>query len=409
MLTTPLRSARLLARRGDRRLWVLDTPAYTLWDLHRAGHDPHQLAALIGEAYGLSVATARAQVDQLLVDWRQSGLLAATPAPPAAYRLGDAAEPIPPAPRPRQAPPGYQVVRVADRRVGLAVAIPDCRSCVEAWFQAPPTTTGHEGLVDHALRLTGTPCDWRLWLDDTLHAQGRTRDTALLALISALLLLGARPHEHLLLVHGAGLITPGGRGLLLVAPGGSGKTTLAAALDAAGYGLLSDDVVPVTPDGDLLGLGLPICLKAGSWPVLAARRPDLAAAPVIQRFGEPVRLLPPCTPGPSTPVAPALLLLTRYQPGQATQTTPLDPTQALQGLLAAEAVLRDLTQAKLEALARWVTEMPAYRLTYPDLPSGLAAVQALVAQRIGGPCRRVVAAETALVGVALPQPRGLPG
>ncbi len=388
MLTTHLGNRRLLARSGDRRLWLLDPPAAVLWDLHRSGFDADQIVGLLRKGFGLADGIARAQIMRLLADWRQSGLLTATPAPPTAYRLGDAAEPIPPAPRPRPAPPGFRVVRVADRRVGLAVAIPECRSCVEAWFSAPPTNApGLEGSIDHALRLTGTARDWRLWLDDTPHAQGRTRDTALLALISGLLHLGARPHEHLLLVHGAGLITPGGRGLLLVAPGGSGKTTLAAALDAAGYGLLSDDVVPVTPDGDLLGLGLPICLKAGSWPVLAADRPDLAAAPVIQRFGEPVRLLPPSTPGPSTPVAPALLLLTRYLPGQATQTTTLDPTQALQGLLAAESVLRDLSQAKLDALARWVTEMPAYRLTYPDLPSGLAAVRALVAQRIGGPCR----------------------
>ena len=54
------------------------------------------------------------------------------------------------------------------------------------------------------------------------------------------------------------------------------------------------------------------------------------------------------------------------------------PVQALQAIVAAEAVIRDLTQTKLEALAQWVTRVPAWHLTYPDLASGLAAVQALL-------------------------------
>lgn len=254
------------------------------------------------------------------------GLLDAVPKAPATFRLGDAAEPVPPAPRPRPVPPDFPVLQIADRRVSLAVAIPDGLSGIAAWFPTLPTARSGSGeLVDHAVRLTGTCGDWRLWLDGDLHARGSTRDAALLALISVLSLIGARPAKHLLLVHGAGLVAPDGRGLLLVAPGGSGKTTLAAALDAAGFGLLSDDVVPVTPDGDLLGLGLPLCLKAGSWPVLAERRPDLEDAPVIQRFGEPVRFLPPRTPAPAAPVTPALLLLTRYQPGQAPRIMALDP------------------------------------------------------------------------------------
>jgi hypothetical protein len=165
---------------------------------------------------------------------------------------------------------------------------------------------------------------------------------------------------------------------LLIAPGGSGKTTLAAALDAMGYGLLSDDVVPVTPDGDLLGLGLPLCLKPGSWPVLGPYRPDMDQAPVVQHYGQTVRFLPPRTPALARPVTPALLLLTRYRPATAPQAVPLTPEQALQGILAAEAVIRDLSQTKLDVLARWVSTVPAFTLTYPDLNSGLALVQTLL-------------------------------
>jgi hypothetical protein len=54
------------------------------------------------------------------------------------------------------------------------------------------------------------------------------------------------------------------------------------------------------------------------------------------------------------------------------QAEPLGPEAALQGLVTAEAVCRDLTQAKLSALARWLEGLPAWRLTYPDLDQARA-------------------------------------
>jgi hypothetical protein len=267
-------------------------------------------------------------------------------------------------------PPGAAGLSVADRRIGLAVNDADLQTTLRDWL-APAAGTGE---VDHLLRLMGTADDWHLQLDGTRRTLGTSADGALVATLSALTELGCRPAERLLVIHGAGLVQPDGRGLLLVAPGGSGKSTLAAALDAAGFGLLSDDVVPVTLDGDLLGLGLPLCLKAGSWPVLAARRPELAQARTVQRLGQPVRYLPPCTPAPAGPVTPACVLLSRYQPGRAPTLRPVAPDDLLAGLLAAEAVIRDLTQAKLEALARWVQAVPAWELTYPDLDRALALI-----------------------------------
>jgi hypothetical protein len=43
----------------------------------------------------------------------------------------------------------------------------------------------------------------------------------------------------------------------------------------------------------------------------------------------------------------------------------------------ADAVIRDLTQEKLEGIVRWVQSAPAYAITYPDLDNGLALVRSL--------------------------------
>lgn len=172
-----------------------------------------------------------------------------------------------------------------------------------------------------------------------------------------------------------GLAMDGRHGVVLIGQGGAGKTTLATALNAAGHPLLSDDVVPVNADGQLVGLGLSVCLKPGSWPVLAPLRPDLETIPPLLRFGEWVRYLPPAGPAPEAPVPLRLFLFPTYLPNAEPALTPLAPEGVLQGIVTAEAVIRNLTQDKLDALARWVASAPAFELVYPDLDSGVALVR----------------------------------
>lgn len=374
MYQTTLGAARLLTRPGDRRLWLLDTNTAALWDLLASGWSQIALAGLLAERFGLALEAARVHIALQEAQWRQAGLLDAETPP--AMRLGDTAVPVWPPPNPRPLPPETWALRVADRRLGLGVSDPDLRDTLWDWLA--PATDIQE--IDHVLVLTGPPAAWRLTLDGKVLERGAGRDTALVATLSTLTEVGCRPPERLIVLHGAGLVAPDGAGLLLVAPGGSGKTTLAAALDVAGYGLLSDDVVPVGLAGEFWGLGLPLCLKPGSWPVLASRRPTLAQAPTTTRYGGEVRYLPALSPRPTGPIPTATLFLSRYRPGQPPACVPLGPEAALQGIIEAEAVLRDLTQAKLDALARWIGGVPAYRLEYPDLAQALALIDAVRAR-----------------------------
>ena len=265
-------------------------------------------------------------------------------------------------------------LRLADRVVRLDLVEPDWAADLAPWLGHLRLDPAHPGDADQALTLSGTGDDWRLEGTGLPPRQGTTRDAAQVAVLQALVDAVCQPAERLLVVHGAGLIAPDGGGWLLVAPSGGGKTTLAAALDAAGFGLLSDDVVPVTPNGDLLGFGLPLCLKAGSWRVLRTCRPDLDAAAVIERHGQPVRFLPARHPAGGRRVAPTRLVLSHYRPGSAASLEPVSPEWALQGLLAARTVVGTLTQDWLDALARWLERVPAYRLSYPDLASALTVL-----------------------------------
>ena len=407
MIEATLGDHRLLARPGERRLWLLDEATAVLWDLHTAGWGSEALAALLVERFDLAWDTAHAHVARQQALWRGSGLLdVETEAnlpdadTPTDWRLGGAGDPVWPPPCLRPLTAGDWPLRVSDRRLGVRVTDPDLREILRGWLfpiagsgeldflQAPEHRRSAPGAlppdpeIDHEVGLElmpeGFPPTWRLTLDGTLRETGAGRDAALVATLSLLTELGCRPAERLLVIHGAGLVAPDGRGLLLVAPGGSGKSTLTAALNAQGFGLLSDDVVPVTLEGELLGLGLPLCLKAGSWPVLAEVRPDLARALTLERFGQQVRFLPSAGPPASGPLRPACCLLPRYDPDHPAVVQRLAPEETLQGIMAAEAVLRDLTQAKLAALARWVSDLPAYAIRYPTLDKGLALVHDLL-------------------------------
>jgi len=265
-------------------------------------------------------------------------------------------------------------LHMADRRIALTVDDPVLAALLEritrhlqAETAAPP---------DAHLHLVGTAADWRVDVDGATHAAGKVPDDAIARTLFELVRIGCATDQRLLVLHAAG-VSRAGQGLLLIGPGGAGKTTLAAALNASGWELLSDDVVPVTPDGQLLGVGMSLCLKAGSWPALAPWLPDLDRAPLIERAGQPVRFSSPPGPIHRGPLPTAAFVFPRYRPGREATLEPLDPVRVLQGLIEAQSVIAELTQDKLVALTRWIGSAPGFALTYPDLESALKPIASL--------------------------------
>ena len=378
MLRTLLGRSLLLARPGDWRLWLLNAEAACVWDWHQAGLDTEALAERLSRQVGLTPASAREQINTLLRDWQGCGLLDPTPAldpEEAAWGILPLSDPCP------HWPADTLNLVIGDVRLGLWIEDDPLRQAL--WPLIAPLHANTAATAGPLLSLQGTAENWALQWNHELLETGRGRDTAVLAVLRELTERACRAVERLLVVHGAGLVGPDGAGLLLIAPGGSGKTTLAAALNAEGLPLLHDDVVPVTLDGDLLGLGLPITLKAGSWPVLQPLRPDLSETPIRQRLGQPVRLLPPRGQPVTRPVPLGVLVFPRYQPDTPAHVQRLTPEAALQGLIEAEAVIRHLTQDKLERLARWIESAQAWSLAYPDLASGLAGMRRILDQPTG--------------------------
>lgn len=332
------------------------------------------MARLIRARSGLDHKSAHALGTGVVDEWARAGLLnhqsdaEDTPGPGAGWVLTPPPTAI--------ALPGAVGVRIGDCRVWLRIDDASLRTELLPLVDCFPREDA--GPAAHVLQIAGGAAGWELRLNGHRISAGSTDDDAAITLLAGLLDLACRSQERLLVVHGAGLLAPDDRGLLLVAPGGSGKTTLAAALNASGIGLLSDDVVPVGMDGRLIGLGGPICTKAGSWEVLAATRPDISGCRIFRRFGEPVRMLAPLSRAPSEGLDLGLILFPRYAPGEPPSRMPISPEAALQKVIEAEAVIRDITQDKLDRLTQWVSSAPAFAITYPDLETALLQVGELL-------------------------------
>lgn len=113
--------------------------------------------------------------------------------------------------------------------------------------------------------------------------------------------MGCRIPGRLMTIHG-GAVAKEGVCCILAGPGGSGKTTLTAALVASGFMLVADDVIPVgSRNGWLESVPMSMCIKEGSWAVLRDLYPEADGCPVYSRFGKTVRFYPPPTSSSARP------------------------------------------------------------------------------------------------------------
>lgn len=190
--------------------------------------------------------------------------------------------------------------------------------------------------------------------------------------------------NHRLLLH-AGAVERGGVGLLLPALPGSGKSTLTAALVCHGYRLLSDEFGVVDlQHGALLPLLRPIGLKNASIDIIARLAHDSALGPRFSgtRKGTVAHLAPNRRAAHlcRVPVAPAIILFPRYQPGARATLEAIDPARAFSKLSVNAFNYRLLGRPAFDAVARLVRTCALWRLAFSDPVEAIHVVDALVAR-----------------------------
>ena len=192
--------------------------------------------------------------------------------------------------------------------------------------------------------------------------------------------------SYLMQIH-AGAVFDGSACILLPGPPGSGKTTLTAALTAAGFGYLSDEaaLVEPTPDGSLAVRPVPLALtvKRGSLDLLAGLYPGLRElAEHSRQDGRDVRYLspPPAARLPDRPLPVRSLVFPHV--GARTRLSPLSRIEALSRLLGeCLALPEDLTPERVRMLVRWMRRLECYELSLGSLEEAVALVSSRPAPR----------------------------
>lgn len=275
------------------------------------------------------------------------------------------------------------VVRCADPDLArwlAGVFAPLARTAAQAGHRARP--------ADHVYGVTGQCADPEL--DHLVTVDGRvaTRIASDAGLATHLVwhanqMLCSTPTDRLL-VHAAA-VADGDEVVVLPAAMNQGKSTLVAGLVRAGLDYLTDECASMDATGTVDPYPRAISLERGAFGALGELAPE--PSDDQERFSPGKWFLDPdrVRPGAARhhPGRLAAFVFPRYAPDQPASLVPIPPLEAATELARNSFNLPELGAAGLELLAALATSVPAWRLSRPDLPSGVDAVRRVLADRQG--------------------------
>ncbi|MDQ2779390.1 MAG: HprK-related kinase A [Pseudomonadota bacterium] len=195
--------------------------------------------------------------------------------------------------------------------------------------------------------------------------------------------ISSQVHSNLNL-HAAAL-ERGGRGLILPAPPGSGKSTLCAGLTLRGWRLLSDELAMVSPqDGWITPLARPVSLKNASIDVIRAFEPaavlNRPTHDTVKGTVSHMQVPPAHVARAAERVVPQWVVFPRYVPGADAELTPRSKADSLIELGRNGFNYSVLGLAGFETLATLVDACDCYDFRYSRLEEAAQLFERLAAQ-----------------------------
>ena len=167
-------------------------------------------------------------------------------------------------------------------------------------------------------------------------------------------------------------------GIIFPAANGSGKTTLVAVLLRHGFDYLNDNIIPVERETHrLVPLPVCLCIKSGSWEVLAASYPELEKLRSYRLSDTAVKYLrpPKHVSGESTCQA-RYLVIPHYQDGANHHLQKISAAEGLQVII--EGLIQPVKSDEIAEIILWISKLRCYRLTYNDLNAAIETMTQLV-------------------------------
>lgn len=195
--------------------------------------------------------------------------------------------------------------------------------------------------------------------------------------------IASTAHQYLIL-HAA-VLAKDDRCVIIPGRPGAGKSTLCAALAAAGWRLFSDEMALIDPaDGRLWPLPRPISLKNQSIDIIQARFPEMRFGAVVRdtHKGTICHMRPPAESLEQAlrPGQPRWVVYPRYAANASLEPVPVSPCQSLLRLMDDSFNLQVLGTTGFAVASRLTSTCEAHELRYGNLDQAMAWFDALAHQ-----------------------------
>ena len=379
----PFEEGLVIFRNGANRLFMLNATARLVWEHFLQGLSPDDIAVRLTEFYGIPLETAQRDVHATLDDWHAQGLLGEITSDPenpgpSPIPTEDSAESFSGGTDPNCPPRnGKRNYVFLGKPFSIRFGSADLEATVHPSYAH--LTSSSEAPSSTPFELVSEGGHYLLLRDGLELVRTSSFDMARGLLFKEIFDTVHRATDWLACIHAA---AAGDNDVCIVLPGtgGTGKSTLCAALMHAGFTCFSDDRAFL--DGKTLRIATSphaICLKEGGWTALRSRFPEIDTLPTHRYGGRSVRLLPPPTPERRLSPPVKCMVFPGYHPKRQTTLRPVSATEALARMM--QATLRITPDAaKVNAFLDWLRATPCYDLYYPSLDEAVPALREILAK-----------------------------
>lgn len=368
-------------------LYELNATATYIWCRLEEGFKPSEITRDLAMIFGFAASDAERHVCDSLGQWHALGLLnGSEPTNPAAAdaRANDSRSGFL-APGDATSPsdlPFSRSYHILGHNYRLGFATLEIEAKVHPILVHLETKKIEDRTQLTEISICGEPGDY------VIAKGGRTKyrcsrlDEIAPYVYSAVFLDALARSDHGVGIH-AGGVSDGERALLLPGIGGSGKTSLTAALVRMGFRYLSDDLVLLKGQASSIeGLPVSLCIKESGVDLLASYFPEVKdLAFHVRPDGKRVCYLPPpVTVEPKDPVSPprlAWLVFPSYTPDASTRLEAISPGQALRQLALHCKIMSRITREEVSILVSQLRSATCFTLCFSSLDEGLAQLMHL--------------------------------
>jgi len=188
--------------------------------------------------------------------------------------------------------------------------------------------------------------------------------------------------DWLVALHAGGVVA-GEKPVLVIGPGGAGKSTLTVALMEKYNSYLTDELITITRyDRRILPLPTLPCIKEEGWAAIDSIYPSLRHTEFMERLNRNVKYLsiPAEIAVPDQVVADnALVLFPKFREYTLSRITPLTIGDMIAKILDSGGLIGDISsQQQLSDFGEWISSLEAYELSYDSTGEGLRLIEEIL-------------------------------